>query len=422
MSLQLLLNLNAAQDVAQVDGMKHPWTADRLRSYPTTELLLGGKSGDRVKRYEAGPAISEKFDGKVVTDFAPAQMGSDYQWNGTGSMDAMQVPYREFRWSQSIFRHEVAFQGGSYNAKSHSRALWNILDKKNLDFELGPITDFEMDWLWRTPDPSMEDPGTQAAPLLSLPCVINQWTAAMGTAGAGIPPGFAAQQSLDPADFTDPEFPSESLAEVRKVGYSDGASGVTGSGNTTVGAGHLLESMSLAARLTKYDSVPMVGRTEAGAMVPGTRAILCTEAGYTYMEQTVRAHGGDQFRIVSAGAKDNLTFSHFPLRAVPALTGKAIYPDVVTGGVGAAAAQAMVTEGNVLGLKGPRYYFIDPNGVDFFAHAEGYWAVEDWYALKQINPDKIVKHGRLWANLFFRNFRQHCIVKPDVDQSRFVGV
>lgn len=419
MSLSLLLNLVSAQDPAQVDGVALPWTPDRLRSHPTVGLLLGNKDGNRVKRYDAGYEIREKFDGVVETDFAEAEMGSDYVWNSTGEMAFMRRPYRELRWSESIFKHEIAFQGGSYSAASHSRALWNILDKKELNFALGPIEKLENVMLWRTPDAQMEDEGTGALPIASIPSVINQWKTTMGVLADGLPPGFTSQQGLDPNDFEDPNDPTESTACVHQIEYAEGATGVVGSGNTSVGPGHLLEQMSEAMRFTHYESVPMVGRRETGEMVPAVRAILCSDGGYKYMEQTVRAHGGDLFRIVTPGAKEMLTFADFPLRPVPALRGKAIYPDQVGGTLITAVDRAMVTEDDPNGYSGPRYYFIDNSGVDMFFHAEGYWDIKNWYALDQINRDRIVKDGRLWCNLFFRNFRGHAIVAPSEDQDNF---
>lgn len=423
MSLQAILSANAAltaQYPAQLDGVALPWTPDRFRAHPTLGLLLGGDGGGGARFVSSGDRITQKFDGNVESDFNEVAMGSDYTWNATGDMDSMQIPWREMRWSESIFAHQVEFASTGFDSAAHSLALWNLLQKKNLNFALGPITELAKK-IWRTPDAEMDDFGTGQLPMRSLACHLNQWKLAHGTAGDGIPPGFLTQQGLDPADYDDPNRPGESLACVHQLGYSVSNTGVTGSGNTSVVSGHILEVMSRATRFTHYDTVPMVGMSEAGAMIPGMRAIICSDGGYTQMEQAIRAHGGDLFHIVKPGLGVVPTFSDFPLAADPVLRNAALYPDVITDGVGGAAALPMVTEADANGYTGGRFYFIDAAMTSFIAHPARYFSVKDWYALDQINPDKIVKHGGIWGNLMAHAFRTSAIVFPTANQSSYVA-
>lgn len=420
MSLQALLAL--AQDEAQIDGMKLPWTADRYRAFPTVGLLLGTNEGPgNVRFVNSGRKITQKFDGNVESDFTEVAFGSDYTWNRTGGMNFMEVPWRESRWSSSLFEHDIAFQSaGGYSGTSHSRSLYNVLAKADLDFALGPIKKLA-DKVWRTPDPEMDADGDGALPMRSLACFLNTWKLAHGTAGDGIPPGFLSQQGLDPADHADPNRPGESQACVHQLGYSVSNTGVVGSGNTSVAAGHLLETMSRAVRFTGYDTVPTVGMSEAGEMMSGLRTIITSDGGYTQLEQVVRAHGGDMFRIVKPGLGVVPTFSDFPVAADPALRNKALYPDVVSGSVGSAATRAMVTEDDANGYTGGRFYLPDAAMISFIAHPERYFKVKNWYALDQINPDKIVKHGGLWGNLMAHAFRTSAVVYPTANQSSYVA-
>lgn len=426
MSLTFLANLANAQDGAFVNGFEVPWTADRYRSTPAVGLLLGGKE----MKLSAGNRVSQLFDGKVRTDFQESKFGADYVFNSTGEMNTMTSYYRELRWTESILEHEIAFQsGGGYDASAHSRMLWSIVEKKNLNFTLGPITTME-DKLWRNPTPEMDDETAEGAlPIKSILCYFNEWKPSMGVAGHGIPPGFTTQQGLLPSAFIDPSSPTTTTTDddfisqlcVQQIGYSSGATGVVGSGDTSVPEGHLLEQLSEAVRFTNYDAIPMATMSPAGTAMPRMRYIMCSDAGYKFMERTVRANGGDLFRIVRPGLGMVPTFSDFPLMPVPALKNKAIYPDYSAGGTAVADAPTLL-EGDTDGNAGPRYYLIDEDAMHFFCHASRSWKTEPWqpYGIPKI--DSIVRWGSCWGNLLMTKFRTSAIVYPTADISGFTGL
>lgn len=428
MSLELLQRVNSSVTPQHIDGFALPWTPARLRSHPTIGLLMQGKSPKRVSGQ--GFKLQWKFDGKVETDFAPSTMGADYTWNATGEMNFLGAPWREARWSESIFAHEMSFGGQQAYGPGHALGLWDILQKKNLNFALGPIDKIESVDLWRTPSAVMQAQSLSALPIYSIPCFLNQWVQEMGTVGDGVPPGFTSQLEQLPANYPDPHrvrknyiFPfatqPQSMLACQQIGYADGASGVTGSGNTTVSVGHLIERLAYAIRATGYETVPMVNRTEAGEMSPLRRAILCSDAGVTYMQQTQRANG-EKLNIVNEMGVVQPLFGNIPLQAVPALNNRALYPDTTGGNdVPGAAARPMVDEFSSAGFTGPRYYLPDSAAMDLTFHNDGYWNVMDWRFLDQINRDRLVKDGRIWWQLMVRQFVTSAILFPTANQSRF---
>lgn len=425
MSLTLLANVANAQDEAFINGFETPWTADRYRSTPTVGLLLGGKE----KKLNAGKYVSVQFDGKVRTDFAEAKMGSDYVFNRSGDMSTMTAHWRELRWTTSLLRHEIDFQGaGAYDGGGHSRMLWDILKKSNLDFALGPITEMEGK-LWRVPTAEMDDETAEGPlPIKSIPCFINEWKQAHGTAGNGVPPGFQNQQGILPGAFIDPTSPTSdatsasfiSQASCHQIPYSQGATGVVGSGDTSVAFGHILEQLSEAVRVTKYDALPMMAMAPGGAMEPRMRYIMCSDLGYKFMERVVRAHGGDLFRIVRPGLGIVPTFSDFPLMPVPALTGKALYPDY-SAGAGSEADATPLVESDTAGNAGARFYLIDEDALNFFVHASRNWEVVPWQPYGMPSPDKLVRYGSCHGNLMMTRFRTSAIVYPSADISGFAA-
>lgn len=425
MSLTFLANLANAQDGAFVNGFEVPWTADRYRSTPMVGLLLGGKE----LKLSSGNRVSQLFDGKVTTDFAESKFGSDYVFNASGEMNTMTSYYRELRWTESILEHEIAFQsGGGYDASAHSRMLWSIVEKKNLNFTLGPITQME-EKLLRAPTPEMDDETAEGAlPIKSMLCFLNEWKPSLGVVGHGVPPGFSSQQGLLPADYMDPASPTtdstdddfQSQLAVHQIGYTQAATGVVGSGDTSVAEGHLLEQLSEAVRFTKYDAIPMATMSPAGPDMPRMRYIMCSDAGYKFVERIVRAHGGDLFRIVRPGLGVVPTFSDFPLMPVPALRGKALYPDY-SEGVNAVDAP-LVTEGDSTdGNAGPRFYLVDEDALHFFCHASRAWKTEPWQPYGIPKVDSIVRWGSAWGNLLMTKFRTSAIVYPTADITGFSG-
>lgn len=427
MSLELLQNVASSTTAAHLDGFSRPWTPARLRKHPTVALLMQNKNRGDITIFDQGYEVKWKLDGKVESDFAPAQMGADYTWNSTGEMSFLRAPIRESRWSESIFAHEISFGASTgYSSRSHALGLWNILEKKNLNFDLGPIDIIESVDLWRTPVAAMQASGLAALPIYSLPSFLNQWLEAHGTVGDGVPPGFTSQFGQLPGDFPDPHRVDEngdplSMLSCQLREYADGASGVVGSGNTTVPLGHIIEQMADLIRVTGYDVVPMVARPEAGDMAPLLRAILCSDPGEKYLWQTVRAHG-EKLVITDPSGSATRMFGNIPIQGTPALNNRALYPDIQFDAgldIAGAAARPMVDEFNIEGIKGPRYYLPDSSAIDLVMHADGQWNVTPWRFLDQINRDRMVKDGRLWWQLRAKQLVTSGMLVPSAAQARF---
>jgi hypothetical protein len=425
MSLELLQRVASSTTAAHLDGFSHPWTPARLRKHPTIALLMQNKERSSITSFDQGYELKWKLDGSVQTDFESAQMGSDYSWGATGEMSFLRAPIRESRWSESIFAHEISF-GARQAFSSGAAGYWDILKKKNLNFDLGPIDRIEAVDLWRTPVAAMQGGGLAALPIYSIPSFINQWTEDMGTVGNGVPPGFTSQLGLLPGDLPDPHRVNaagdpESLLACQQVGYADGASGVVGSGNTTVPVGHILERLARLVRACNYDVVPMVSHGEAGEMKALMRGILCSDHGEEYLWQTIRANG-DKAVITDPSGTWTRYYGNIPIMGTPALNFRALYPDTTAGtDVAGAADRAMVDEFNTAGFAGPRYYLPDANALDIVMHADGMWNTTKWRFLDQINRDRMVKDGRLWWQLRMKQFVTSGILFPTEDQDRFAA-
>lgn len=416
----LLLELANAQGEAYVNGAKSPWTAARPKDFALLSLLLQGRSKDD-STFTSGTNIKTQFKAKIhSSQFAAKRHGEDHQRGGSSSMDFMSTPLSEYEWNTGILRHEIEFQGGDpFDGASGSQAYYNIVREREHDFRLDPLIKMEAE-LGAAPSADMFSPdATNTQVLKSLWTGINTWTTAHGVAAEGLFPGMTDQQGLDPSAtrFQRVDGFGGSQLACHKVTYGDIGT------NSTTGDDHIYDRMQYFIDTLGWEPVPMAGEWGEGMDVRPSY-FLCSQEAKTWLQLTNRAHG-ELFAILNPfrdPAQSEAMFQGIPLRCSTTIRNMAVYPDILTGGVGDAVNQTPVDEFDARGLAGPRFYAIDPRTVKLYMAPWRAWEEGPWKSLEPINEDEFRKLGKFLGNVHFESFVSNGVLSPDTNIAAYARI
>lgn len=427
--MSVIVRLANAQGNAYPMGDRIPWTGARAQTLCGLSMFLA--ANDMKEFLSASDTVQTPFDSAISsTAFGPKRPAADHRTAEGGDITFMSTALTEYEWASQYTWHEKALQGNSVFSPEGSQRFYSILEKREKDFVLDPLLQLEKE-LFATPTSEMFSPSTGVAPIQSIFTKVNTWEPRhSGGAFAenvfpgamtnmqGLDPGAARYQRVDsygkaydPAG--DGSIGGSQLAPT-KVRYTEGDPITTSGGNTAgLEAGHLLEQMRYLMGLLQWQAVPMAGEFGAAKSF-SPRVIMGTREGERHFNLINRSHGEFFATMAPIGdiGKETARFGGISIMACDSMRDAAIYPDI-TGNIATSDDRAPVTELADTQNVGPRFWFFDPDNINFYFHRDRAWDVGPWKSMEPINEDIMRKLGKSIMNLHATNFMTTGILIPE---------
>jgi hypothetical protein len=367
---------------------------------------------------EAGTDIVTLFNPEIEKHGGPKRPAAPHRTGRGGRLYTMKSALTEYEWGKEISWHELNLNAGSPDTASGSKMIWDIAEKTNQNFIVGMMKQLEEDFFAAPTAEMFSGDASGVFPIKSIWTGCNEWTVAHGVPGDGLFPGMLNQQGLDPTD----------AAFARRDGLG-GATQLSATkltyataGDATTGNAHLVDRLQDMLDLLQWDGVPMAGEFADG-MTVRPRVLWTSREGASYLRRTVRAHG-ELFALIGPTgdlAQGKTQFGGIPVGFSDSIRNAAIYPNI-SGGVGTASGVPPVTEFDPDGIKGPRYYFFDPEATNLYLHRDRAFEVGRWKNLDQINEDMFRRLAKMLGQVHHSRFATHGILSPSADISAYSAI
>ena len=385
-----------------------------LQRYTTLGDMLRGKPMHRIIDY--GASIKTPLDLELDGDYGGYTPGQPISWHDSQPGVFTQSHWRAERGTCKWIRAELKQQfNGAFHSGSKSQTFQRVYDLKIRRKKTYMANYIERSY-WRTPDATKMEVASGSGLLVkSIPSGLNEWRASVhGVAGDGLFPGYTTFQDLNPNDWLDPVEVDAGVAAPRSLWaprvltYSE-----LGTANTAIGD-HLIEQMDRMLEYLAFAPVPLA--EDLSEPRTTARIIYSDLEGVMAYKRTLRAHNE---LFGNKGEQDlfhNPTFSGMRVRRVAVLDSMPLYPNV-NGGAITAVNRAPVTAGNPDAIRGPRYYFVNPEYFDTIWDGDLYFADSEVFQLKETAPDTFVMLTENQRTNHFWSRQRHGVLAPNVDQN-----
>lgn len=359
--------------------------------------------GDMKKMLQGGTKITDSIYLTGDFDFGTYFPGQVETFNATNTLTMHESPWRFERGKMSWTEAEVDLQGSSqFSDTSRFQTFKRIKEQKRENLMTGVSNGIETR-IWAQPNATLMESATATADAMhySVPCFVNEFSAAQSGSAAGLFPGFTTLQQLSPTTY--PNWDNQ------RYGYTS-AGKVKSTHDSS--PNDLNRSLARARRKTKASPLPRGGGKNQAFDAPSF--IACSDYGIWLYEQNLEA-GNERYRTMGRNDGDygGVNFDGIPLTYIEALDNAALYPD------GNTPVTTLKTEA-AADIVGPRYYLINKPFLKMFFHVDHFFNMKAPYFLPQ-QPDVWVSLLDLWSNFFCRSRRRHAIVHPTVDQTAQTG-